>query len=293
MENNKYDVIIIFINYNSGDVLINAINSISDDYSKYKIIVLDNFSTDNSLEYINSINQEIEVIRSDENHGFAKGCNIVFQYAIEKFEFSYFLLLNPDAIFPKNLTSNLITELDNHKNAGLISPKITFPDGRNWYSGAKINWKKLKIDNNPFSNDNTSKEVDIFNGCTVLIKKQIIEKYNGFNEHLFMYYDEAEFSLKLSKNNVKIIYTPLLSVKHIVSYSNKSTSHLSAYYLTRNYLYTFIKNNKYNKIISLIIMSMNIFRNNLSLAKNLKFKNMYYSFKGVFHFLINKMGKYE
>ncbi len=287
------NVYIIIVNYNFGELLFKCINSIDEDKIDYQVIIFDNNSTDGSLESIEKLDlPSIHIIRSHENIGFSAGCNQSFSYINDNFKLpGYLFLLNPDAIIPKDLIWNLLINLKDN-NADLASPKILKQNGELYYTGGHIDLNHLKIDNTPsFSENGGIRETNLFHGAAVLIKTEMFEKSGGLNEDLFLYYDEADLSMRIKNLGGKIIYNPDLVVTHNVSYSTKDNSFIKTYYMTRNHLFFFWKNSNINKLNSFFRLCKHLGWKLAVSFKHLDFKGIRYLFLGLFHFLVNKKGK--
>ncbi len=286
-------VYIVIVNYNFGELLIKCINSIDEDKINYRIIIFDNNSSDGSIENLEKQNlPSVHIIRSNENIGFSAGCNRSFRYITTHFKNpGYLFLLNPDAVIPKDLIWNLLTTLKD-KNADLVSPKILHENGDLYYTGGNIDLNNLEIDNTPEYPDNTGiRETNLFHGAAVLIKTEIFEKSGGLNEDLFLYYDEADMSMRIHELGGKIFYNPDLVVTHNVSFSTKNNSFIKTYYMTRNHLFFFWENSKSNKIYSFVKLFKHLVWRIAVRFKHFDFKGIRYLFLGLFHFLINKKGK--
>ena len=114
--NNKPRTIAILVNYNNNlDTSETIYNLLEQILSFYKIIVIDNCSTNNSFkilkEKFKTINDVI-IIKSKKNGGFAYGNNFGIKYALENFKFDYFLVINNDTISDKEINSNFIEYFD-------------------------------------------------------------------------------------------------------------------------------------------------------------------------------------
>lgn len=289
MLNNK--VLIIVINYKTSHLIQALINSITEDKVEISILVVDNESTEETFNELTSITDpRLHIVRSGENLGFTGGINFGLTYATDHLEkFTYFFLLNPDAFSCHNLISDLTGILEANKEAACISPKIVNLNGEPWYSGARINYSKGKVSTSiPVENENAGKyyEVDAFCGCAVLFDLEKVRRAGMFNESLFMYYDEADLSIRLKNLGYKILYTPYYKIFHDVSYTTRHISFLKTYYLTRNKFIVFGKlMTFYNKFYFLA-------HELLFHLKNSRFKNALYHIKGYFHYKKGKSGQY-
>lgn len=254
--NNK--IYIILLNYNSADDTIECIESIRENETKlnYEIVVVDNKSQDNSIQKLEKINN-IKLIKSDENNGFASGNNIGIKYAIENGA-QYILLLNNDTIIEKNAISILEEQLNNHNELGIIGSRIMYYDNKELinYCGGEIDWlKATSIHNNYKQKFNNNMEkffyTNFITGCCMLIKKEVFEKVGYLPEEYFMYYEDVDFCVRVKEAGYKLGIDTSSVIYHKVSASSGGEeSAFSVEWGTRN---RFIFMNKYKKYTNGII----------------------------------------
>jgi GT2 family glycosyltransferase len=283
---------VILLTYKDSHLVKSLLVTINEEHLNLKIIILDNGYTNNSWTSLNEIaDQRIILIRSATNLGYTGGINYAVKYALQNIaNFSYFFIINPDTQCTPNLIFHLRQILEANSNAACVSPKILSMDRKITYSGGKINLKKGTVKHIVFTDNSypmDSYEVDSYTGCAVLFNITQFVNCGMLNEKLFIYYDEADSSLKLRANNYKILYAPSLEVHHDTSYTMRKVSYLKTYYMTRNKFIVF--NNKmglFNKLYFVVFeFAYHI--------KNKRIKNAIYHLKGVYHFLIGKTGAYN
>lgn len=283
-------VLVLLVDYNTSDLVPDVLNSIREDQIEVSILIVDNGSAEESYRQLQKITDpRVHVIRSNENLGFAGGNNYGLRYAIKNFTgFKYIFLLNTDAYLTPNLIGGLKQILEANESAACISPKIFAREGRTWYGGANFDFKKghisssIKIDS---ENPLPFYEVDLFNGCAVLFRLDRYLEAGMLNEKLFMYYEEADCSLKLQKLGYKILYSPHFTVMHDVSYSTRNISHLKTYYMTRNRFLFF------NKTMTLRSKAYFLLHEFAFYLKTKKYKNAVYLLRGYIDFKKGKTGR--
>ncbi|OLY93128.1 hypothetical protein SAMN05444008_104253 [Cnuella takakiae] len=281
-------VLVIIINYKAEDLLPGVLKSLQEEDGALSIAILDNSSTDASWNKLKSLDDDrVQLFRSASNLGFTGGINFVLRSEwVEQQNFPYFFLLNPDAYCPGGLVGNLVSLLQQHANAACISPRITHMDGRPWYEGATIQYSKGKVvmDGMVKKQHGRVQETDVFNGCAALFDMHKVVKAGLFNEALFMYYDEADLSIKLTQLGYTILYAPHLIVKHDVSYTTRKISHLKTYYMTRNKFLVF--NNTMSTGQKLLFLAHELALH----GKHLRIKNMLFHMKGYIDFTLGRTG---
>ena len=273
------------------ELLAPLLSTIKEDDISVNILVLDNESSNKTWQYLNSVNDyRLTIIRSHDNLGYTGGINYAVKYGFEKIEnFKYFFIINPDAQCTPNLIGNLLGRLKTDEKNACISPKIHSTDKVITYSGGKINYRKGIVSHIVMTDEyypEQSYEVDSYSGCAVLFDAAKFKTVGMLNEDIFIYYDEADISIKFKQNNYKILYAPALSVFHDTSYTMRKISFLKTYYMTRNKLMIFSKTmSGYHKIYFLLYeLAYHL--------KNKRVKNAIYHLKGYNHYLRGKKGSF-
>ncbi len=254
---------IIIVNYNVKHFLeqclfsvLKASLSISQDDSseQTEIIVLDNNSSDNSVDYLQPKFPGILFIANPENLGFAKACNQGLKQASGK----YILFLNPDTIITEDCFEKCIAFLESHPDAGAMGIKMLDGSGkflkeskRSFPSPLTSLYKlfglsglfpKSKIFSN-YHLGNLDKdkdhEVDVLAGAFMMIKKEVLSITGGFDEIFFMYGEDVDLSYRIQKttnpatgNNYKNYY---FSGSHIIHFKGESTKRASMNYVRMFY----------------------------------------------------------
>lgn len=250
-DNSRFKIGIILVNYNGLRYNKECIDSIKKStFKNYKIIVVDNNSTDGSVKKLKEdYHNEIEITETGKNLGFSGANNIGIKKAIE-YECTHIMLLNNDTIIDENMLHTMLhTSVINN---AVVCPKIYYYDNRNiiWSAGGTINWKKglavqYGIDEEDDIQYDKEKKVEFATGCCVLIPLSAVKKTGMLSEEYFLYYEDTDYSMRLIKAGFDIIYQPKAFMYHRVSASTGGTkSKLLIYYMTRNRL---IFNKKYNK----------------------------------------------
>ena len=226
----QVDVSVIIINYNTKDLVTNCIRSVYASKSKYlfEIILVDNASSDGSVEEIRSSFPDVRIIDNKENVGFGRANNQAAAVALGR----YLYILNSDTEIEKNVIETVVMYGDTHAKAGVIGTRSMFPDGKlqktffktptfmsefvffavkiiksgEWFLFSLNQYKHYSL-NEPF-------EVDVISGCSMFVKREVYDKIGLFNERFFMYYEDAEFCCRVNKTELKCIYLPTVFIKH-------------------------------------------------------------------------------
>ena len=218
---NSIDVSIIFVNYNSTQLLIDAIKSVKKNTQlvSYEIIVVDNASPNHDINQIKSLfPQEVTIIESEHNIGFGRANNLAIPQA--RGEFLFFL--NPDTIlqndaisimhsaFKKNQTEwgsvggLLLDEQNNpHHSTG------TFPSPRKII---QIYTNRAKEPDICLTEINS---VDFVSGADLMIPRKLFIQVGGFDKDFFMYCEEVDLQKRIAQAGYKRIIIPQAHIYHL------------------------------------------------------------------------------
>ena len=198
-------IFIIILNYNGQDCLGQTLKSVFKlSYSDFQIVLVDNASTDNSFETARLNLPRSAFIKNPANLGFAAGMNIGIKYALERGA-DYVWLLNYDTEIKKDSLSELVSFMEKNKNFGLASPLIAKDDFSGiWFSGGKINWLKMKAIHEKENLERNNLSPDYLTGCALFIRKEVFKKIGLLEEKYFLYYEDADFSVRAKRAGLRL-----------------------------------------------------------------------------------------
>lgn len=247
-------IAIILVNYNGFDDSVACVRSIlSSEYTNYRIILVDNGSRDQEKILRNEfLNTNADIVISEKNLGFSGGNNIGIQYAQEKYDPEYFLLLNNDTVIVENTLSNLMSHSNLVEKTGLVTGKIYYYSNpeTTWYAGGIFNFNTGIADQPLLGTGETySKngcvEVTFATGCVMLLHKSVIDEVGLLDEEYFLYAEDTDYCCRIMQAGYKLIYVPSAVIYHKVSASTGNQSSLQQYYMMRNNCYIIKKYCKY------------------------------------------------
>jgi len=220
----------IIVNYNGKKTIKKCIESIlNQDFKKsqMEIIVVDNNSTDKSLELIKKLDR-IKIIRCKKNYGFSKGNNI----GIKKAKGEYVALINNDVTIEKNWLKKMVQKIK-QRDIGIVGCKIIYPTGKIWFGGGKIYFpgfaKHLNLEK--------EKEVEFVSFAAVILKSYLLKK-ELLDENLFMYGEDSELCKRIRLKGFKIIYYPEAIAYHHIKEDRISKNEEYNIQKNRAYYYT-------------------------------------------------------
>jgi GT2 family glycosyltransferase len=234
--------IYIIIPHNGGrDLLNDCIQSITESsYSNLNIVIIDNGSTDGSVQSVKKRFTDIELVTNKQNMGFAKAVNQGILHALSK-RCDYVFLLNNDTILHPECIKHLINSVhynDSPDLVGAVGPKIlNFGSEKEiWFMGARIDlyrgiWQSTHEDAERVT------EVDSVSGCAVLLSTDIFDKIGMFDEDFYTYIEDLDFFIRLKRSQFKIIINPRAKVWHKAGgTAGRGDTPFKIYYTTRNRL---------------------------------------------------------
>lgn len=223
------------VNWNAREPLRAALRSIlvHPPQCSYEILVLDNASSDGSVQMLEKEFPEVKLIVSEQNLGFSKGHNLAARAAQGK----YLFILNPDTEVLPHALDWLVAYAEQHPEIGIIGPKILNPDGSLQYSCRRFpnpaaalfrNTPLGKLfPNNPYTRDylmtdwdhNSIREVDWVSGAALFIRREVFEQLAGFDEQFFMYCEDTDLCYRAWQAGYKVVYYPEPKIKHAIGRS--------------------------------------------------------------------------
>jgi len=224
-------VSVMLVNYNSKKYAEESINSIlSQNYPKSKIyiIVVDNASSDGSIEFLKEkFGNKIRLIESKENRGFAGGTNLGFRYAKGEF----ILLFNIDAIAPKDYLRTIVSECLKNKKIVAVG-SYDFPPNTNLDKEKPSKGYTINLVGGNVDVPNQFKTIG-GGGVGLLIRRSELD-HHLFDEDYFLYFEETKFGWECNIRGYEVICSPKCKIWHYGSAICGKVSPLKTYYSERN-----------------------------------------------------------
>jgi GT2 family glycosyltransferase len=237
-------VSVIILNWNGKEDTLECLLSTKQlDYSNYEIILVDNGSTDGSVDAISKQYPDITLLQTDENLGYAGGNNVGIRWALEH-ETDYVLILNNDTTVSTGLLSAFINAANQLPSGSILGAKIYFYDNPDtlWFAGSR--WRN---ETNSFEiigygqrdsiEFNHKIEVDYITGCALFADAAAFKDIGLFGEDFFLTYEETDWCYRAKARGYKCVVIPEAKLWHKVAASfGGRSSPLYTYFMTRNKL---------------------------------------------------------
>lgn len=233
-------VVAVIVNYNRPNDTIECIRSLRcSQYPALQILVVDNGSSDNSIERFQSECGDVELLATKHNLGFTGGNNKGIEYSFPK-EPTFILLLNNDTLVEPDFLGHLVAALEGNKDAAAASATVLYyPDTNTvWYGGGRFRyWRGASVSlfsgkSRKWLPKNQDVKTTFVTGCAVLLRTDAIRHAGKFDERYFMYFEDAELSLRLIRNGYRLMYVPQSLVYHKVAHHGDTP--FALYYGVRN-----------------------------------------------------------
>jgi GT2 family glycosyltransferase len=239
----------IIVNYNGKELIIDCLKAVKkQSFKDFEILIIDNGSTDSSLEVIGnflnspSSSSSVKLISLDKNAGFAGGCMEGLRHAQGK----YIALLNNDAEPDEGWLGELVKAMDNSSNVGIcVSKLIVFgtdiiDSAGDGFSTSLKGFKRgegeavLLFDRVEY----------ILGACAgaALYRRRMIEEIGFLDEDFFLIHEDTDLNLRAQLYGWKVLYVPTAVVQHKVRSSIGPMSNTAVYYTLRNSELVRIKN---------------------------------------------------
>ena len=259
-------VSIIIPHYNGEDLLYNCIDSIYKNISikDFELIVVDNASTDDSINRIKSSFESVKIISSNSNLGYSGGCNLGATHASGK----YLLFLNNDTEHSSEWIEKLVHFLDSNSNIAAVQPKILNIYNKKLFdyaggTGGFIDkfcfpfvqgriFDTLEEDHGQYNNPS---KIFWASGAAIMIRSNVFKELEGFDKIYFSYMEEIDFCWRVQSLGYEVWSFPSSYIYHHGPYKNFRKSSINSYYLNhRNSWILFLKNSyNFNYGLSIVL----------------------------------------
>jgi GT2 family glycosyltransferase len=268
----KKDLSIVIVNYRVKEyicLLLDSIKKAKNDLS-IEIFIVDNNSNDGSAEYLISSYRHINIIKNNENLGFAKANN----QAIKEATGTFTLLINPDTVIQEDSLLNLKQYMDESEKTAALGFKMINPDGT-FARESKRSVPDLKTGifrasglDKLFPNsrlfgkrylawldENEVADVPVISGAGMFWRTSVLKELQGFDESFFMYGEDDDLCFRVQNTDYSIRYFPLAKMLHFKGESERDMSLKSVNKMNRGLALFFTKHykNSYNLLSRALI----------------------------------------
>ena len=202
-------VSIIIVNYNGKELLQKCLDSLLKvNYDNFEIILVDNNSTDGTVEFITKNYPSLIIIKLDSNKGFAEPNNVAAKISKGK----YLLFLNNDTVVTPNFISEMVKVMETDKKIAVCQSLLLKPDGSVDSSGDFID--HLGVVYNSKTKIDEIREVSSARGASMLVRSDIFEKLDGFDQKFFVTFEDVDLCWRSWILGYRVLIIPTSIVYH-------------------------------------------------------------------------------
>ncbi len=297
------DVAILVVNWNRKKDILNLLSALERlDYGRHEIFIVDNASTDGSVEAVMELYPGIKIIRNEINLGGTGGFNKGLQHILQEQDgkFEYVWLLDNDALVDALALRELVNVAELDKAIGIAGSKIMNPDNPDIIveMGAFIDWKHGHV--KPFMRNTGNREdlrdyydVDYVAVCSALVRTDALKRVGCMDERYFIFWDDMDWGITFKRHGYRVVAVNRSVVYH-PAFTEKNKTAASYYYARRNPLLTFSKHaGIFYRVLSLFQQTRKTTKKIcfLLVAGKPELAKVY--LLSIIDFLRNKWGKYD
>ena len=239
---------VIVLNCNGRELLRSCLQSLANQtYPNSSTVVVDNGSSDGSIEMVKQDFPSVRVLPLPENRGFSIANNIAIRDALAR-GFEYVMLLNNDTLVDPACVSELMAAIEPDKRIAAVCPKIYFascPDLL-WYAGADFSLWSARVIQHGWKQKDAGQfdrrvEITVATGCAVMLRASALKDAGLLDETLWAYLEDVEWSIRFLRNGYGLRLVPSARVWHHdgatwVQTLGQGSQAKRQYYTTRNIL---------------------------------------------------------
>lgn len=246
MNKSTHQPVVVIPNWNGGEELSAAVRSLTEQSLTPHIIVVDNASTDGSLDRIETGFPQVEIIRNSTNRGFAGGVNPGITRAIA-LKAQYVAVFNDDAIADKRWLKSLVASLDDNPKLGVVCPKVLTSDQErldstgDYYTiwGLPYPRGRREYAVNAYDTDTS---IFAASGAASLYRVKALKQVGLFDEDFFAYYEDVDLSFRLQLAGWKVAFVPSAKVYHHIGMTSARIKGFTTYQTMKNLPLLWYKN---------------------------------------------------
>ena len=222
---------IIIVNYNGKELLQKCFESLfKTNYENFEVILVDNNSTDGSIEFVTKNYPKIIVIKLNSNKGFAEPNNIGAKIA----KGEHILFLNNDTVTTSNFISEMVQVLQKDEQVAICQSLLLKPNGDIDSSGDFID--RMGIVYNSKTKIEQIKEISSARGASMMIRKKIFDKLGGFDEKFFFSFEDVDLGWRSWILGYKVVIVPNSIVYHSAGKTSSKLKSEAAFHGLKNQL---------------------------------------------------------
>lgn len=232
------ELAVVIVNFDSGEHLRNCVEHLRPAAGRTvcELVVVDNASTDGSLERAELVDPAVKVLRNTVNLGYGRACN----QGAGVTSAPLICFLNPDIVPLGECLLKMLERMGERADAGIMGPRLNNPDGSRYPSARVVPGMAVAMghaifglfsSNNRFTrayqlqgvDQEREREVDWVSGAAMMVRREAFEAVGGFDEGFFMYVEDVDLCRRISEAGWSCLYYPRAVMMHHVAGSSRRT----------------------------------------------------------------------
>ncbi len=255
---------IIVVSYNVASSLRNCLESYLSQINSQidEIIVVDNNSSDNSVDLVEESFLNIKLIKNSKNSGYSKACNQGYKSSKN----NIIIFSNGDITVPVNFINQVREKMSTLPNCGIMSPQLTTADGRiiqpSWsynftflnqfflsiFSPARVSQYTV-INNLVIKRQKKQKIVPVVDGACMILSRRMLEVIGGMDENFELYFEDVDICLRCHQAGFKVYFVPTIKVFHELGKSGEVMPRKIQLIYRQSQIYYYRKHNSWLELI--------------------------------------------
>ncbi|WP_165354337.1 glycosyltransferase family 2 protein [Nocardioides glacieisoli] len=237
------DVSVVIVSWNTRDLLLEVVDSLrsTTHRTSYEVIVVDNASSDGSVEALTERHPDVTVIVNPDNYGFARANNIGFAVA----RGAAYCLVNTDVVAHDGVIDELWSYLEQHPGVGAVAPMTLHADGRVRANVRRFPdlrnalgdhlWLKRLLPSvfpgrsTPLDTLRSTHSAEVLSGCFLMVRRGAVDEVGPLDEGFFFYGEDTDWARRLRDGGWDCVYHPAATATHLGGGS--TAAHPVTYYL--------------------------------------------------------------
>jgi GT2 family glycosyltransferase len=235
-------IVVVILNTNRREDTLECLYSLKKStYNNFRVIVLDNHSTDGSVEAIRSAFPTVQIIELVKNLGYAGNNNVGVQAALAQGA-AWVFVLNEDTILDIDCLVQLVQAGESDPQIGIVGPMVYHHNEPTIIQSAGgllgPHWESLHIAKNEpdLGQFQVPHNVEWISGCGILVRRAVIEQVGMLDARFFYYWEETEWCVRAGKAGWQIVHVPQAKLWHKGVQRDYHPKPSVTYYSTRNRL---------------------------------------------------------
>jgi N-acetylglucosaminyl-diphospho-decaprenol L-rhamnosyltransferase len=225
----------VVVNYNAGDALVGCVTSVLAQDPLPELVVVDNSSTDNSIDRLRKVHPDVRIVRSGGNIGYARAANL----GIAATGAPLVAVLNPDTVLAPGVGKAVVERFAAEPDLGAAGPRIHNTDGTVYPSARRVPTVADAVGHgllffvwrdNPFTrryretdaDPSRPRDVDWVSGAAIWLRRAALDAVGGWDERYFMYVEDVDLCWRLRRAGWRVAYEPAGTVEHLLGVSTAS-----------------------------------------------------------------------